>query len=79
MEGAHIPVSKEPNSEISPYNRLKHAASVGLESGVNTYILNVVEHGYKIPFKESPPFQKSKNNKSARDNPEFVSKEIIVC
>ena len=76
MKDVHIPVSKEPNSEISPYNRLKNAASVWLESGANAYILNVVEHGYKIPFKELPSIQKSKNNKSARDNPEFVSKEI---
>lgn len=76
MEGFHIPVSKEPSSEISPYNRLKNAASVWLESGANAYILNVVEHGYKIPFKELPSIQKSKNNRSARDNPEFVSKEI---
>ena len=76
MKGVHIPVSTEPNSEISPYNRLKNAASMWLESGANAYILNVVEHGYKIPFKEIPSIQKSKNNKSARDNPEFVSKAI---
>ncbi|MEW8547530.1 MAG: DNA N-6-adenine-methyltransferase, partial [Candidatus Thiodiazotropha sp.] len=72
----HTPVSKDMNSEVSPYNRLKNAATVWLESGASSYILDVVQQGYKIPFKELPPIQKSKNNKSARENPDFVSTEI---
>ena len=43
-----------------------------------SYILSVIEEGYKIPFKEMPPNQKCRNNRSARDNPEFVSKEIKI-
>ena len=46
------------------------------EAGAGRYILIVVDEGYKIPFKEVPDVQKSRNNKSARDNPEFVCKEI---
>ena len=68
----------EPHSksELSPYNRLKMASKTWQEAGAGRYILSVVEEGYKIPFKEVPDVQKSRNNKSARDNPEFVSKEI---
>jgi hypothetical protein len=42
----------------------------------NRYILDVVEFGYKIPFKEIPQNTFLRNNRSARDNPEFVKAEI---
>ena len=63
-------------SEFSPYNRLKNAVHVWQKAGTSRYILSVIEEGYKIPFTEIPPSQKSMNNKSARDNPGFVSDEI---
>ena len=36
----------------------------------------MIDYGYKIPFKELPENFHAKNNKSARDNHEFVTKEI---
>ena len=65
-------------AEPSPYNRLKGAAHEWRKVGTSSYILSVIEEGYKIPFKEMPPNQKCRNNRSARDNPEFVSKEIKI-
>ena len=40
------------------------------------YIHNVIEHGYKLPFKKIPDSVILKNNKSARDNMAFVMEEI---
>ena len=40
-------------------------------------IINVIESGYRLPFLNSPPPASFKNNKSARDNPEFVSEAIL--
>ena len=65
-------------AEPSPYNRLKGAAHEWRKVGTSSYILSVIEEGYKIPFKEMPPNQKCRNNRSARDNPEFVNKEIKI-
>ena len=63
-------------STVSTYNRLKHYKHKWKEAGADCYIMNVIEEGYKIPFKEIPDIQMSKNNKSARDNPKFVEEEI---
>ena len=65
-------------TEPSPYNRLKGAAHEWRKVGTSSYILSVIEEGYKIPFKEMPRNRKCRNNRSARDNPEFVSKEIKI-
>ena len=42
-------------AEPSPYHRLKDAAHEWRKVGTSSYILNVIEEGYKIPFKEMPP------------------------
>jgi hypothetical protein len=47
-----------------------------LEVSDNRYILDAVEFGYKIPFKEIPQYTFLRNNRSTRDNPEFVKAEI---
>ena len=75
-----IPPDHDNNGvpEPSPYNRLKGAVHEWRKVGTNSYILRVIEEGYKIPFKEMPPNQKCRNNWSARDNAEFVSKEIKI-
>ena len=39
-------------------------------------ILDILKHGYKIPFVETPERAKFKNNKSAFQNFEFVQKQI---
>ena len=38
--------------------------------------MGVIKDGYKIPFKELPDPVELRNNKSARDNAQFVSEEI---
>jgi hypothetical protein len=43
----------------------------------NSFILYVIDRGYKLPFAELPNPRVNKNNASARDNPEFVQKTIL--
>lgn len=40
------------------------------------YILDVIEHGYKLPFMELPKSNITKNNTSATENTEFVSESL---
>ena len=47
-----------------------------IKAGAKRYVLSIVQEGYRIPFKKLPESTYLKNNKSARDNPEFVSAEI---
>ena len=42
----------------------------------NVFVLNIINNGYEIPFTAIPGTSFIKNNKSARDHPEFVSAEI---
>ena len=65
-------ISKSDSALISPFKRLKQCKQKWQEAGADTYIMSVIEEGYKIPFKELPERVKAKNNRSARDNPEFV-------
>jgi hypothetical protein len=44
--------------------------------GANSYIVDVIENGYKIPFLHIPDEIALENNKSARDNTDFVNDEI---
>lgn len=43
----------------------------------NSFILDVIRHGYKIPFKETPLASMSPNNKSALEHSEFVESAIL--
>ena len=63
-------------SFVSPYNRLKNCKDKWKQAGSDQYIMSVIEDGYKIPFKEVPDTKRARNNKSARDNPQFVESEI---
>ena len=65
-----------PMSEGSPVNRLKNHASKFKQVTSDSYILDVVMNGYKLPFKTLPDSAVLKNNKSARSNPTFVVEEI---
>ena len=44
----------------------------------SSYIVDIVESGYIIPFDEYPPRSSAKNNRSASDNVEFVDKTILT-
>ena len=64
------------NDEISPVGRLNAHLSKWKEATDSRYILDVVEHGYKLPLKVVPEKSELKSNRSARENPSFVEQEI---
>ena len=43
----------------------------------NSFILDTIEHGYRIPFRYFPHSFKMNNNKSALKEPEFVEKTLL--
>ena len=45
--------------------------------GANENILNVIKEGYRIPFLKNPSGERFKNNKSALNYSEFVSKAVL--
>ena len=61
---------------VSPVGRLRGHITTWKNVSNDAYILDVVENGYKFPFKVDPVSIVLKNNKSARDNPDFVVSEI---
>ena len=61
---------------ISPVGRLKDRVHVWDQLQVDIYIRDVIVNGYKLPFKELPLSVFLNNNRSARENPEFVDSEI---
>ena len=61
---------------VSPVGRLKAAENKWQEAGANAYIMRVITEGYSIPFRELPGAKHLKNNKSARDNMNFVKTEV---
>ena len=46
------------------------------ETGTSDYILDVVQNGYRLPFKTPPKKAEFKNNKSALKNEDFVMSSI---
>ena len=64
------------DERASPVGRLRNCIQRWVEITDDVYILNVIRFGYKLPFKVIPEQVFLKNNKSARENPDFVSKEI---
>jgi hypothetical protein len=70
------PRESEVNENVSPIGRLKSHLTKWKEINANKYILDVIEKGYRIPFKDVPESVHLKNNRSARDNCHTVSIEI---
>lgn len=66
----------ENDCSSSPIGRLKAAESKWRQAGANAYIMRVILEGYSIPFRELPAAKQMKNNKSARDNMQFVISEV---
>ena len=56
--------------------RLKSRYDESAKVTSNPFILGVLRDGYKLPFKEQPQQAELRNNKSARDNMQFVQKEV---
>ena len=67
---------KEHVHVVSPVGRLKGSVGKWKEVTESNYIIDVVENGYRLPFLVEPSEARLKNNKSARDNPDFVKGEI---
>ena len=57
------PVTRETRSQemVSSVGRLKQSVKHWKESCVNPYIIDVIENGYKLPFKELPVSTEIKN------------------
>ena len=62
--------------KCSPVGRLKQSLHKWEQIGASSYILNVIENGYTLPLKTEPQKVCLRNNKSARENANFVSEEI---
>ena len=75
QEGKHVD-SLNQSSVISPVGRLRSCLPAWKEINSNEYVLRIIEKGYKLPLKTIPGKVLLQNNKSARDNPKFVSQEI---
>lgn len=71
-----VVISDQPAQTESPVGRLKDCVSQWRLATDSLYILDVIENGYKLPFKNIPEKVVLKNNKSARENLSFVSNEI---
>jgi hypothetical protein len=60
----------------STIGRLKNALDFWIKAGACENILEVIRHGYRIPFLDLPSSAVFKNNKSARENQKIVTAEI---
>jgi len=62
---------------ITPVGRLKVNINEWKLITSNEHVLDVIQHGYKIPFKTEPNEIFIKNNRSSLDNQDFVKSEIV--
>ncbi|KAK3085931.1 hypothetical protein FSP39_010930 [Pinctada imbricata] len=60
----------------SPVGRLKSCLNIWVKTSANAHTIDVIQSGYKQPFRTSPPSVYLRNNKSALENPVFVQQEI---
>jgi hypothetical protein len=61
---------------VTPVNSLRNHIDKWKSIEANQYILNVIDQGYRLPFKTLPVNISLDNNRSAKDNKSFVSDEI---
>jgi hypothetical protein len=61
---------------LSVKGSLRKHLSWWRENVQNQYIVNTIAEGYKLPLISIPEVEHLRNNKSARDNANFVSEEI---
>ena len=62
----------------TPVGRLKSHAKHWEKAGASEYIMDLVQNGYKLPFRNLPVAAVLKNNRSALENTEFVCNEIAL-
>ena len=61
---------------VTPVNSLRNHIDKWKSIEANQYILNIIDQGYRLPFKTLPVNISLDNNRSAKDNKSFVSDEI---
>ena len=71
------PITISKNSKDNTKGRLKQAISYWEYVEASDFILSTISEGYKIPFYSKPTPCHLKNNTSANDDHEFVSKELL--
>ena len=64
------------SSTIVVAGRLKSHIQFWRSIGATQFILDVIEHGYRIPFHSTPPVSFSSNNKSSLAHSNFVNEAI---
>lgn len=69
-------VDKKLSKISSPVGRLKSQVSVWEEIWAKTCIVQLIKVGYRIPFKTEPHSKVLRNNRSALNDKEFVTKEL---
>ena len=67
---------KKINSVLSPFGRLKCNYKYWHATNANSYLLDVVKNGYKLPLYDIPTSVVLKNNASSLANVFFVDNEI---
>ncbi|XP_014680270.1 PREDICTED: uncharacterized protein LOC106820250, partial [Priapulus caudatus] len=67
---------EQGQKDIIVKGRLKDNVLFWQDIGANSFVLDIIMNGYKIPFYSDPPAQFIKNNKSALKEHEFVSGAI---
>nr|XP_034335951.1 uncharacterized protein LOC117692387 isoform X4 [Crassostrea gigas] len=73
---SNLALFNDISSIISPVGRLRSRYSEWEKIGSGKTILDIIKSGYKIPFKTNPSSIELNNNRSAREEPEFVTGEI---
>ena len=66
-QGTSVPIVK---------GRLRAHLRFWIQLGASHWVLNIIKHGYFIPFLSMPPSVVLPNNKSARVNSAFVSEAV---
>ena len=64
------------SSTIVVAGRLKSHFQFWRSIGASQFIVDVIEHGYRIPFHSTPPVSFSSNNKSTLAHSDFVNEAI---
>ncbi|MCG7876850.1 MAG: DNA N-6-adenine-methyltransferase [Candidatus Thiodiazotropha endolucinida] len=67
---------EQNQTSIIVKGRLKQNIEFWRNIGANSFVLDIIENGYKIPFYSFPPKMRLKNNNSAVSNAEFVTEAI---
>ena len=67
---------EEGNAEPLIKGRLKASFSFWSAIGASEFVLDIIEHGYKLPLINTPARAILKNNKSALSHPNFVAEAI---